>query len=178
MLDHTLIFSIFLIFTGAAILASLALFARQSLLVAYILLGGLVGPWGLQLVNDASVIQQIGHIGIIFLLFLLGLNLQPSQLLHMFREALVITVVSSVIFYRAEAAPDHRPAPPACRSGHDQYPAATGHNRHRYFAVPRRLLLSRHRVATGWQTGRGGAAAGHCRLCLRTLRSTAADDAL
>lgn len=98
MLDHTLIFSIFLIFTGAAILASLALFARQSLLVAYILLGGLVGPWGLQLVNDASVIQQIGHIGIIFLLFLLGLNLQPSQLLHMFREALVITVVSSVIF--------------------------------------------------------------------------------
>ncbi len=98
MLDHTLIFSIFLIFTGAAILATLALFARQSLLVAYILLGGLVGPWGLQLVNDASVIQQIGHIGIIFLLFLLGLNLQPSQLLHMFREALVITVVSSVIF--------------------------------------------------------------------------------
>jgi Kef-type K+ transport system membrane component KefB len=98
MLDHTLIFSIFLIFTGAAILASLALFARQSLLVAYILLGGLVGPWGLQLVNDASVIQQIGHIGIIFLLFLLGLNLQPSQLLHMFREALVVTVVSSVIF--------------------------------------------------------------------------------
>ncbi|MDH5513647.1 MAG: cation:proton antiporter [Gammaproteobacteria bacterium] len=98
MLDHTLIFSIFLIFTGAAILATLALFARQSLLVAYILLGGLVGPWGLQLVNDASVIQQIGHIGIIFLLFLLGLNLQPSQLLHMFREALVVTVVSSVIF--------------------------------------------------------------------------------
>ncbi|MBT8121011.1 MAG: cation:proton antiporter [Gammaproteobacteria bacterium] len=98
MLDHTLIFSIFLIFTGAAILASLALFARQSLLVAYILLGGLVGPWGLQLVNDASVIQQIGHIGIIFLLFLLGLNLQPSQLLQMFREALVVTVVSSVIF--------------------------------------------------------------------------------
>lgn len=98
MLDHTLIFSIFLIFTGAAILASLALYARQSLLVAYILLGGLVGPWGLQLVNDASVIQQIGHIGIIFLLFLLGLNLQPSQLLHMFREALVVTVVSSVIF--------------------------------------------------------------------------------
>ena len=67
MLDHTLIFSIFLIFTGAAVLASIALFARQSLLVTYILLGGLVGPWGLQLVSDATVIQQIGHIGIIML---------------------------------------------------------------------------------------------------------------
>ena len=98
MLDHTLIFSIFLIFTGAAVLAAIALYARQSLLVAYILLGGLVGPWGLKLVNDASVIQQIGHIGIIFLLFLLGLNLQPAQLLRMFREALLVTVASSVIF--------------------------------------------------------------------------------
>ncbi|NOR39765.1 MAG: cation:proton antiporter, partial [Gammaproteobacteria bacterium] len=79
MLDNSIIFSIFLIFTGAAVLAALALFARQSLLVAYILLGGIVGPWGLKLVNDPEIIQQIGHIGIIFLLFLLGLNLQPAQ---------------------------------------------------------------------------------------------------
>jgi Kef-type K+ transport system membrane component KefB len=96
--DHSIIFSIFLIFTGAAILAAIALFARQSLLVAYILLGGLVGPWGMQLVNDASLIQQIGHIGIIFLLFLLGLNLRPTQLIHMFREAILVTVASSLAF--------------------------------------------------------------------------------
>jgi Kef-type K+ transport system membrane component KefB len=81
--DDPIIFSIFLIFTGAAILAGIALFARQSLLVAYILLGGLLGPWGFKLIDDASIIQQIGHIGIIFLLFLLGLNLQPAQLLRM-----------------------------------------------------------------------------------------------
>jgi Kef-type K+ transport system membrane component KefB len=98
MLDDPIIFSIFLIFTGAAILAGIALFARQSLLVAYILLGGLLGPWGFKLVNDASIIQQIGHIGIIFLLFILGLNLQPAQLLRMFREATVVTLVSSLSF--------------------------------------------------------------------------------
>ena len=98
MTDHSIIFSIFLIFTGAAVLAALALFARQSLLVAYILLGGIVGPWGLELVTDASTIQQIGHIGIIFLLFLLGLNLQPAQLARMFREATLVTLVSSVTF--------------------------------------------------------------------------------
>jgi len=84
----SILFSIFLIFTGAAVLAAIALYARQSLLVAYILLGGLVGPWGLKLVSDAAIIQQIGHIGIIFLLFLLGLNLQPAQLVRMLREAL------------------------------------------------------------------------------------------
>ena len=98
MLDDTIIFSIFLIFTGAAVLAALALFARQSLLVAYILLGGLLGPWGFQLVNDPDIIQEIGHIGIIFLLFLLGLNLEPAQLVRMLREAIVVTVVSSLVF--------------------------------------------------------------------------------
>jgi Kef-type K+ transport system membrane component KefB len=96
--DHSIIFSIFLIFTGAAILAAIALFARQSLLVAYILLGGLTGPWGMQLVNDATVIQEIGHIGIIFLLFLLGMNLRPNQLIHMFREAILVTLASSLAF--------------------------------------------------------------------------------
>ncbi len=96
--EDSLIFSIFLIFTGAAIFAAIALFARQSLLVAYILLGGVVGPSGLALVKDPSLIQQIGHIGIIFLLFLLGLNLQPTQLMRMLREAVVVTVASSVAF--------------------------------------------------------------------------------
>jgi len=96
--DDPIIFSIFLIFTGAAILAGIALFARQSLLVAYILLGGLLGPWGFKLIDDATIIQQIGHIGIIFLLFLLGLNLQPAQLLRMFREATLVTIASSLGF--------------------------------------------------------------------------------
>jgi len=43
MLDDSTVFSIFLIFTGAAVLAALVLFARRPLLVAFILLGGLAG---------------------------------------------------------------------------------------------------------------------------------------
>lgn len=100
-MHESILSSIFLIFTGAALVAAVALFARQSLLVAYILLGGIIGPWGLQLVNDAAVIQEIGHIGIIFLLFLLGLNLQPTQLVRMLREATVVTVASSLAFCAA-----------------------------------------------------------------------------
>lgn len=95
--QDSLIFSIFLIFTGAAVFAAIALFARQSLLVAYILLGGIVGPAGLGLVRDPPLIQQIGHIGIMFLLFLLGLNLQPAQLTRMLREAVVVTLASSLV---------------------------------------------------------------------------------
>jgi Kef-type K+ transport system membrane component KefB len=98
MLDDSILYSIFLVFTGAAVLAALALFARQSLLVAYILLGILLGPWGLGLVSDTTIIQETGHIGIIFLLFLLGLNLHPWQLARMLKKALLVTLLSSLAF--------------------------------------------------------------------------------
>ena len=94
----SIVFSIFLIFTGAAVLAGVALYARQSMLVAYILLGVLAGPWGFRLVTDATTIQGIGHVGIIFLLYLLGLNLHPQKLLTMLREALMVTILSSLAF--------------------------------------------------------------------------------
>ena len=94
----SVIFSIFLIFTGAAVAAALALYARQSLLVAYIVLGWLAGPWGLGLVRDADLVEGIGHVGIIFLLYLLGLNLHPQKLLRLLREALTVSVASSLVF--------------------------------------------------------------------------------
>ncbi|KTD29781.1 MULTISPECIES: cation:proton antiporter [Legionella] len=91
-------YTIFLIFAGAAIFSTLVLYTKQSLLVAYILLGAALGPWGLQLVSDITVVQQVGDIGIVFLLFLLGLHLQPQNLLHMLRKVTWIAVVSSVLF--------------------------------------------------------------------------------
>ena len=95
---ETILFTIFLIFTGAAVIAGLALFTRQSMLVAYIVLGMLVGPWGFGLIEDATTTQEIGEIGIIFLLYLLGLNLHPQKLLRMLREATVVTVSSCLVF--------------------------------------------------------------------------------
>jgi Kef-type K+ transport system membrane component KefB len=98
MQNEQLIFSVFLIFTGAAVLATLALYARQSLLVAYILLGVLFGPWGAGWVADLDLLRDMAHIGIVFLLFLLGLHLPPQKLIKLFGEAVVVTVVSSLAF--------------------------------------------------------------------------------
>ena len=92
------IFSIFLIFVGAALLATVALFARQAMLVAYIVLGAVLGPWGAGLVSDAGWIEDVSKIGIMFLLYLLGLNMLPQQLWRMLGEALEVTLASSVIF--------------------------------------------------------------------------------
>jgi len=92
-------YSMFLIFTGAAILATMALYARQAMIVGYILLGILLGPWGLSLIDDPELIKDISNIGIIFLLYLLGLDLLPQQLWQMLGEALKITLLSSLAFW-------------------------------------------------------------------------------
>lgn len=98
MQSGNVVFSIFLIFFGAAIFSTLALYTRQSLLVAYMFLGVLLGPWGLKLMSDSEAISQTGEIGIIFLLFLLGLNLHPQSLLQMFKKVSWLALISSLVF--------------------------------------------------------------------------------
>lgn len=98
-LTQNVTYIIFLIFAGTAVLSTMALFTRQSLLIAYIILGVLIGPWGLKFIPNDGIIQQAGETGIIFLLFLLGLNLQPQNLFHSLRKMSVITFSSSGIFF-------------------------------------------------------------------------------
>lgn len=91
-------FSMFLIFTGAAIFATIALYSRQAMIIAYVFLGLILGPFGTGLITDAKLIGEMSNIGIIFLLYLLGLDLLPQQLWKMLREALEVTILSSVAF--------------------------------------------------------------------------------
>lgn len=99
MQQDPLVFTIFIVFTGAAVFATLALFARQSLLVAYIALGALLGPSALGFVTDPELIRDISEFGIVFLLFLLGLNLQPQELIRMVRKTTLVTLASSAVFF-------------------------------------------------------------------------------
>ena len=97
-MDHTpIVYILFLIFCGAAVLATLALSLRQSLIIAYIALGLLIGPWGLNLISDLGLIRNIAHVGIVFLLFLLGLHLHPQQLIRMAGETVLVTGLSSLV---------------------------------------------------------------------------------
>ncbi|MFT4520223.1 MAG: Kef-type K+ transport system membrane component KefB [Halioglobus sp.] len=91
-------FSFFLIFSGAAIFASIALYTRQPLIIAYIALGACIGPYGLSLVPDLNLLSQIGNVGIIFLLFLLGLDMQPQALWSTLRKSTVVAIASSALF--------------------------------------------------------------------------------
>ena len=50
------------------------------------------------LVADPALVADIANVGIIFLLFLLGLNLEPDDLIHLLREATVVTLLSCLTF--------------------------------------------------------------------------------
>jgi Kef-type K+ transport system membrane component KefB len=97
-MSEPIVFTMFLIFAGAAVMSTFVLWTRQSLLVAYILVGCLIGPFGFGWVTDTALVKQIGDVGIIFLLFLLGLDLHPQNLLMMLRKVVGIGILSSLIF--------------------------------------------------------------------------------
>lgn len=92
-------FAFFLIFSGAAVLASVALYTRQPILIAYIALGALIGPYGLGYVTDLNLLSDIAHFGIIFLLFLLGLDMQPQALIATMKKASWVAIFSSISFF-------------------------------------------------------------------------------
>lgn len=97
-LENNMIFIMFLIFAGAAVLSTFAIMTRQSLLVAYMLLGVLLGPWFLHVIKDTTMVHHVGDFGILFLLFLLGLNLPPQKLMQMLKKVSWVGFVSSVVF--------------------------------------------------------------------------------
>ena len=86
------------IFLGAAVLSSIALYARQPIIIAYIALGVALGPFGLGVVSDMELVSGAGHVGIIFLLFLLGLDMKPIALWNSLRQSTLVALISAAIF--------------------------------------------------------------------------------
>jgi glutathione-regulated potassium-efflux system ancillary protein KefC/glutathione-regulated potassium-efflux system protein KefB len=48
--------------------------------LGYLFAGVLVGPWGLRLITNVDNILHFSEIGVVFLLFIIGLELQPARL--------------------------------------------------------------------------------------------------
>ncbi len=69
------------IFLAAAIIA-VPLSRRLGLgaVLGYLAAGMLIGPWGLRLIDDVEAILHISEFGVILMLFIVGLELQPSRL--------------------------------------------------------------------------------------------------
>lgn len=78
------------IIAGSALAFSLIMW-RLHLPVALgqLVAGMVIGPFGLKLITDLATIQEIAEVGIVLLLFVVGLELDPSQLRSMGAKMLV-----------------------------------------------------------------------------------------
>ena len=98
---NNILFELVLIYAGAAVLATFFIFIKQPVILSYIVLGIIIGPFspfGTKLISDAEHIEQIGHFGVILLLFLVGLNLHPNKLYMLFRKTSILSLATCFIF--------------------------------------------------------------------------------
>ena len=69
-----------ILLTAAVVAVSLFRFLRLSSILGYVAAGLAIGPWGLNLIGDVARISQVSEFGIVLLLFIIGLELQPTRL--------------------------------------------------------------------------------------------------
>ena len=68
-----------ILLAAAVVAVSLFRFARLSSILGYLVAGLVIGPWGLNLIGDVGRILQVSEFGIVLLLFIIGLELQPTS---------------------------------------------------------------------------------------------------
>ncbi|MBN3039976.1 MAG: cation:proton antiporter [Candidatus Omnitrophica bacterium] len=92
-------FDLSIILIGSAVLSYLAVKLKQPIIVAYILCGALLGPWGLAWIKQAEFVELVSRIGVTLLLFLAGLCLHPQKLLQLFKRASAATIVNCLVSF-------------------------------------------------------------------------------
>jgi glutathione-regulated potassium-efflux system protein KefB len=100
---------LFLIFLMAAVIA-VPLFHRLGLgaVLGYLVAGAVIGPYGFQVVKDPSSTLALSELGVVLLLFIIGLELSPPRLWVMRRPVflmgglqvlLTATVIAGVVAF-------------------------------------------------------------------------------
>src|SRR3984957_12289808 len=69
-----------ILLTAAVVAVSLFRQLKQSSILGFLAAGLVIGPWGLRLITDVSSILHASEFGVVLLLFIIGLELQPTRL--------------------------------------------------------------------------------------------------
>ena len=79
---HELLHDIALCTVAAWILGVLSQYARQPVILAYLVAGFLIGPTAFSLVKSQHSIETISELGLIFLLFMIGLEIDLKKIVR------------------------------------------------------------------------------------------------
>src|SRR5258708_37415297 len=93
------LFQLFFIFVCAKLFGEVFERLRLPAVVGEILAGVVVGPYGAHLVVPGESIYSIASVGAIFLLFTVGLEMRPKDLLSAGRTSLYVAVAGIAVSF-------------------------------------------------------------------------------
>lgn len=70
---------------------------RQPYVIGYLIAGVLLGPHGLALVEDEALLARLGSVGVVLLLFFIGMEVSPNQLIERWKVAIIGTFLQTFI---------------------------------------------------------------------------------
>ena len=82
-METNLLLAIFVLLAATVLLVPLFKWAGLGTILGYLAAGILVGPYGLSLVSDTDQIHQVAEFGIVMMLFLIGLEVDGTELWRM-----------------------------------------------------------------------------------------------
>jgi Kef-type K+ transport system membrane component KefB len=95
-MDHGLTIDIVICIIAAWVVAVACQVFRQPLLMAYLVAGFAIGPNGFKYVTDPKSIDQISNIGLILLLFMIGLEMDLKKMFGA-GKAITITAAAQIL---------------------------------------------------------------------------------
>lgn len=94
--EFTLLFDLGLVLVAGTVFGFIARELKQPLLVGYILAGLVIGPLGLHLIGDYAVISVLSELGVAFLLFAVGMEIDFSKLSR-FKSVILVGGIAQVV---------------------------------------------------------------------------------
>ncbi len=88
-----------ILFLLMAAVLTVPIFQRLGLgsVLGYLAAGAIIGPWGFGVINQVEEIQHIAEFGVVFLLFIIGIELNFTRLLAMKRRVLGLGLSQLII---------------------------------------------------------------------------------
>lgn len=84
-MDHSFLFSTFVFLCAAVVAVPISKRLGLGSVLGYLIAGVLIGPSVLSMIKQPEAILHFSEFGVVILMFLIGLELQPSHLWHMRR---------------------------------------------------------------------------------------------
>lgn len=108
----SLLTAILLLLFAAVVMVPIACRLGIGAVLGYLIAGIAIGPWGLGIIRDVDEILQFSELGVVFLMFIIGLELNPSKLWALRRsifgvgagQMLITAVVIGALLYVANFA--------------------------------------------------------------------------